>query len=67
MHRCSVYQRKEGVPLNCRLNAVLHSFQGMSYYIEEDPTVTVQCRIAIKPLFLYFNLCISVKLYSLSC
>ena len=26
--------------LNCRLNAVLHSFQGMSYSIVEDPTVT---------------------------
>jgi hypothetical protein len=33
----------------------------------EDPTVTVKCRIAIKALFLYFNLCLSVNLDNLSC
>jgi hypothetical protein len=32
-----------------------------------DPTVTVKCRTAIKALFLYFNLCLSVMLDSLSC
>ena len=32
-----------------------------------DLTVTVKCRIAIKALFLYFNLCLSVMLESLSC
>jgi hypothetical protein len=30
-----------------------------------DRTVTVKCRIAIKALFLYFNLCLSVMLESL--
>ena len=35
--------------------------------IVEDPTVTVKCRTAIKVLFLYFNLCLSVMLNSLSC
>jgi hypothetical protein len=34
--------------------------------IVEDPTVTVNCT-AIKVLFLYFNLCLSVILDSLSC
>jgi len=29
--------------------------------------VTVKCRTTIKELFLYFNLCLSVKLDSLSC
>jgi hypothetical protein len=35
--------------------------------IVEDHTVTVKCRTAIKGLFLYFSLCISVILDSLSC
>ena len=35
--------------------------------IIKNPTVTVKCRTAIKALFLYFNLCPSVKLGSLSC
>jgi hypothetical protein len=35
--------------------------------IVEYPTVTVTCRTAIKALFLYFNLCLSVMLDSLSC
>jgi hypothetical protein len=33
----------------------------------EDPTVAVKCRTAIKVLFLSSNLCLSVKLDSLSC
>jgi hypothetical protein len=32
-----------------------------------DSTVTVKCRTAIKSLFLYFNICLSVMLDSLSC
>ena len=36
-------------------------------FINEDPMVTVKCRTAIKALFLYFNVCQSVKLDSLSC
>jgi hypothetical protein len=32
----------------------------------EDPTVTTKCKTKIKALFLYFNLCLSVKLDSLS-
>jgi hypothetical protein len=35
--------------------------------IIEDLTVTVKCRTAITPLFLYFNLCLNVILDSLSC
>ena len=35
--------------------------------IIEDPTVTVKCRTAITTLFLYFKLCLSVMLDSLSC
>ena len=27
--------------------------------IVEDPTMTVKCRTAIKPLLLYFNVCLS--------
>jgi len=33
--------------------------------IIEDPTVTVTCRTAIKVLFLYFILCLTVMLDSL--
>jgi len=33
----------------------------------EDYTVTMTCRTAITGLFLYLNLCPSVKLYNLSC
>jgi succinate dehydrogenase hydrophobic anchor subunit len=36
-------------------------------FIIEDTTVTVKCRTAIKVMFLYFNLCLSVTLNSLSC
>ena len=32
----------------------------------EDPIVTVNCRTTITELFLYFNLCVSVMLDSLS-
>ena len=32
-----------------------------------DPMVTVKCRTAITVLFLYFNVCLSIKLDSLSC
>jgi hypothetical protein len=35
--------------------------------IVEDPTVTVKCRGAIKALFLYLNVCLSVMLNNLSC
>ena len=35
--------------------------------INEDLDVTVKCRTAIKELVLYFNLCGSIKLDSLSC
>jgi len=35
--------------------------------IIEDLTVTVKCRTAIKGLLLYFNLCLSLVLDSLSC
>ena len=35
--------------------------------IIEDPTVTVKCRAAIQVLFLYFNLCLCVKLDNSSC
>jgi hypothetical protein len=34
--------------------------------IIEDPTMTVECRTAIKEIFLYFNVCPSVKLESFS-
>ena len=33
----------------------------------EGTTVTVKCRTAIIAMFLYFNLCLSVNLDSLSC
>ena len=33
----------------------------------EDPIVTVKCRTAIKVLFLYRNLCLSVNFDSISC
>jgi hypothetical protein len=33
-------------------------------FIIEDPTVTVKCSTAIQALFLYLNLCLSVKLDS---
>jgi hypothetical protein len=33
----------------------------------QTPTVTVKCRMAIKVLFRYFNLCLSVMLDSLLC
>ena len=33
----------------------------------EDSTMTMKCRRAIKALFLYFNLCLSIMLDSLSC
>jgi len=32
-----------------------------------DPIATVKCRTAIKAIFLYFNLCMSVLLNNLSC
>ena len=35
--------------------------------ILEDPSVSVKSRTAIKVLFLYFNLCLCVKLDSSSC
>ena len=35
--------------------------------INEDSTVTVECRTAIKTPFLYLNLCLSEKLDSLLC
>ena len=52
-----------------RLHArdVSHSFQGMRQLIIQVPTVTEECRTAIKGLYLYFNLCLSVMLASLSC
>jgi len=34
--------------------------------IVEDSTAAVKCRTAIKSLFLYFNLCLSVKMDCLS-
>ena len=40
--------------------------KSMGYELVEDPTVTVRCRIAIKAMFLYFNLCPCVMLDSLS-
>jgi len=36
-------------------------------FIIEDPTVMMKYRTAIKALFLYFNLCLSVTLDSLPC
>ena len=33
--------------------------------IIEDPTLTVKCRTAIKVMFFYFKLCLSVMLASL--
>ena len=45
-----------------------HSHFGIQVMlIVEDPTVTVKCRTAIQVLFLYFNLCLSIKMNSLSC
>jgi hypothetical protein len=35
--------------------------------IAEDPTMTVKYRIAIKVLFLSFNLCLQVMLDNLTC
>ena len=34
---------------------------------QEDPTLTVKCGTAIIVMFIYFNLCLSVMLDSLSC
>jgi hypothetical protein len=42
-------------------------FKVLVILLIEDPTVTVKCRTAIKALFLYFNLCLSVMLNGLSC
>ena len=36
------------------------------YTFAKDPTVTVKCRTAIKVLFLYINLCLSVMFDNLS-
>jgi hypothetical protein len=38
---------------------MIHEYTG-SYIgiLVKDPTVTVKCRITIKALFLYFNLCL---------
>ena len=38
-----------------------------SMLIIKTPTVSVNCRTAIKALFLYLNLCLSVKLDIFSC
>ena len=46
------------VPLNCR--------RGRFTLIVEDPIVTAKCRTAIKAMYLYFNLRLSVMLDSLS-
>jgi hypothetical protein len=35
--------------------------------LNEDPTLTLKCITTIKALFLYFNLCLSVKCNSLLC
>jgi hypothetical protein len=45
---------------------ILHNKVGV-LPIVEDPTVTVKCRTAIKALFLYLNLGLSVMLDILSC
>jgi hypothetical protein len=53
---------------NCTLGALLVSFfRVWVVFIVQDPTVTVNCRAAVKALFVYFNLCLSIMLYSLSC
>jgi len=51
----------------CRLGSFQTPFRVWVMVSIEDPTVTVKCTTAIKQLFIYFSLCLSVKLYSLSC
>ena len=67
MPRCRFIDRSN----KCHSTAVLGMFQThfriWAVLIVEDPTVTIKCRTAIKILFLYFNLCLSVKFDSLSC
>jgi len=53
---------------SCLIQYVLHThFRVCVTLIVEDPTVTVKCRTARKALCLYFNVCLSVMLDSLSC
>jgi hypothetical protein len=53
------------VPLNCRHGSFQTHFMVWVLINVEDPTVTVKCRTAIKALFLYLNLCLSVMLNNL--
>jgi hypothetical protein len=47
------------VILHLKYVFMIHEYTG-SYIgiLVKDPTVTVKCRITIKALFLYFNLCL---------
>jgi len=69
MPRDSVYWQKKKCTsqLQARGCVTLICIRVWVILVVEDPTVTVKCRTAIKAPFLYSNLCLSVKLYSLSC
>jgi hypothetical protein len=66
MPRCIIYQQKKWVPLYCRHLFHTH-FRVCVMFIIKVGTVTLKCRTVIKALFLYFNLCLSIMLDSLSC
>jgi hypothetical protein len=53
--------------VECNVGAPQVAYREAITTMVEHPTVTVKCRTAIKVLFLYMNLCQSVKLDSLSC
>jgi len=64
MPRCSICWRS--IEYDCRLGLFHSHFRVQVILIVEDLTVTVKWRTAIKVLLLYFNLCLGVKLDTLS-
>jgi hypothetical protein len=61
--RCLAFidRRKE----YCSGQRLFHTYFMVRVLIIEDSTLTENCRTAIKTLFFYFNLCLSVKLDNL--
>jgi hypothetical protein len=58
-----LHQQKKRVLLNCRQWTISHSFYYIMLIIEDT---TFKYSTEIKALYFYFNLCLSVKLDSLS-
>jgi hypothetical protein len=67
MPRCSVCSGKKIVMFNCSYGLFHTHISVLDMFITEESSVTVKCRTAIKILFLYLNLCLSVKLGRLLC